>query len=295
MAQIAIVGPGAVGGVLAAIVHEMRVHELLLCARRTLPDLAVRTVTSEVRFAPRVATSLTDTRPVDWIFVTTKAYDSAAAAAWLPRLMRNGARVAIIQNGVEHVARFAAHVPAERLVPVMVDCPAERNESGIVQRGLAKLVVTDDANGRAFGALFNHPAVTVSYTDDLKTALWRKLCVNAAGVVSGLVDQPAGVVRREEGALLCRRIVAEVVAVGRAEGAVLPDDMPDQIVENYRKAPPDGINSLHADRRAGRPTEIDARNGVVVRLGRTHGIATPYNEMAVALITLLTPEPRRSA
>jgi 2-dehydropantoate 2-reductase len=49
-------------------------------------------------------------------------------------------------------------------------------------------------------------------------------------------------------------------------------------------APADSINSLHADRLAGRPMELDARNGVIVRLGQKHGIPTPANRMAVALI-----------
>jgi 2-dehydropantoate 2-reductase len=43
-----------------------------------------------------------------------------------------------------------------------------------------------------------------------------------------------------------------------------------------------------ADRQAGRPVEIDARNGVIARLGRKHGIATPANSMAVALMEAIT-------
>jgi ketopantoate reductase len=39
-----------------------------------------------------------------------------------------------------------------------------------------------------------------------------------------------------------------------------------------------------ADRRAGRPMEIDARNGVIVRYGREHGIPTPMNALMVAML-----------
>jgi 2-dehydropantoate 2-reductase len=61
-------------------------------------------------------------------------------------------------------------------------------------------------------------------------------------------------------------------------------DVAEAVLGNYRAAPADSINSLHADRMAGRPMEIDARNGVIVRLGKKHGIPTPCNEMAVALL-----------
>ena len=52
----------------------------------------------------------------------------------------------------------------------------------------------------------------------------------------------------------------------------------------YRNHPADSVNSLHADFAAGRPSEIDLRNGIIVKRGKHHGIATPYNEMAVALV-----------
>lgn len=288
MASLAIVGPGAVGSVLAAILHETGRHELVLCARRPLAALHVQTTTGTVRWNPRCITSPAEAGPVDWVLVATKAYDSAGAAQWLPKLVTGQTRVAIVQNGIEHVARFQPYLPPSQLVPVMIDCPAERTAERTVQRGVAKLVVASGPAGESFCRLFDHPAAAASCTDDLASALWQKLCLNAAGVVSALVDQPAGVMRREDAAFVGRQIVSEVVAVARAEGVNLPADLPDRILDACRKAPADGVNSLLADCRAGRPTEVDARNGVVVRLGRKHGIPTPYNEMATRLITLRT-------
>jgi 2-dehydropantoate 2-reductase len=121
-------------------------------------------------------------------------------------------------------------------------------------------------------------------TPDLKTAAWRKLCINAAGVVSALTLKPNGVMRDEAIGEVVRGIVREVIAVGRAEGAVLDEHLVEDVLAGGRRAPAGGVNSIFADRLAGRRTEIDARNGVVVRLGRKHGIATPCNAMAVALI-----------
>jgi 2-dehydropantoate 2-reductase len=74
------------------------------------------------------------------------------------------------------------------------------------------------------------------------------------------------------------------VAVARAEGAQLDDTVADEVLAALRRAAPDSVNSLAADRRAGRPLELDAQSGVVVRLGRSHGIPTPCNQMAVALL-----------
>jgi 2-dehydropantoate 2-reductase len=261
-------------------------HDVLLCARRPVGELIVQTTTGEIRWTPRVALDATSPGPVDWVLVCTKAYDAASASTWLPSLRRSDTPVAVLQNGVEHRQRFAGIVPDERLVPVMVDLPAERADGVVRQRGAAKMAVADDNLGREFADLFRGAAVDITVTDDLTTALWRKLCVNAAGVISGIIDRPAGIMRRAEARELGRRIIAEVVAVGNAEGAKLDASVIESVLDTCAKAPVDGVNSLHADRRAGRPTEIDARNGVIVRLGAKHGIPTPYNAIAVALISL---------
>jgi 2-dehydropantoate 2-reductase len=103
-------------------------------------------------------------------------------------------------------------------------------------------------------------------------------------VLPALLLQPSGVLRGEALGEVALQIVRECAAVGRAEGARLDEDVAEAVLRAYRAAPADGINSLHADRLAGRPMEIDASNGVIVRLGKKHGIPTPCNQMAVALL-----------
>jgi 2-dehydropantoate 2-reductase len=63
----------------------------------------------------------------------------------------------------------------------------------------------------------------------------------------------------------------------------LEEELPEAILNRYREGPADSVNSLLADRLAGRRTEIEARNGVIVRLGERLGVPTPANRMAVAL------------
>jgi 2-dehydropantoate 2-reductase len=94
-------------------------------------------------------------------------------------------------------------------------------------------------------------------------------------------------VREDDIGEVAMDLVRECVAVGRAEGAKFDDDMPEQVLAAARRASVDSINSLLADRIAGRPMEIDARNGAVVRLGKKNKIATPVNNMAATLLKAL--------
>lgn len=288
MASIALIGPGAVGGVIAATLTQRGGHELTLCARRPLGELSVDLPGRPVRFAPRVLTEPAQAGPADWVLVCTKAYDCAGAAAWLAGLVGPRTRVAILQNGVEHRERFAAWLPPERILPVMVDIPAERPEPGrIAQRGAGKMIVPAGEDGAEFVSLFAGSHLDVSTTPDFKSAVWRKLCLNAPGAINALLLKPAGIFHDEAVGRLAVAMAHECLQIGRAEGAVLEDDLPEAILANCRAAPRDSMNSLHADRAAGRPMEVDARNGAVVRFGRKHGIATPCNEMAVALLSAI--------
>ena len=291
MSRIALVGPGAIGCTLAAWLGHSSVHELVICARTAFARLEVETPEGPLVAAPTVLTSPATAGPVDWVLVTTKTYDVNPALPWLEALIGPGTRVALIQNGVEHLDRLPpATIPSDRIVPVIIDCPAERTAPGRVrQRGPAVITAPDDENGRAFAGLFAETPLLARTDADWLTVAWRKLCLNAPGAVSAVSLHPAGVSHHPLIADLMREITREAVAVGRAEGARLDDAVVASVVENYQRAPRDALNSLHADRLAGRPTEIDARNGAVVRFGRKHGIPTPYNEAMVALLSLEPP------
>ena len=285
MTSIAIIGAGAIGGTIAAWLAQSPGHTVTLCVRTPLTDLEIETPEGLIRASPRVICDPDAAEPVDWILAATKAYDSAAAATWFPRLARPDTRIAVLQNGVEHRERFRDFAPAGQILPAIVDIPAERSTPGrIRQRRTGAILVAEGTAGSAFAALFAGTPIAVATTPDFVTAAWRKLAVNCAGIVNALTLRAAEVANDPAIADVMRGLVAECVAVGRAEGADMPDSLPDTVVDGYRAAAPDSINSIHADRLAGRPMEIDARNGVIVRLGERHGIPTPYNRMAAALL-----------
>jgi 2-dehydropantoate 2-reductase len=283
--SIAIVGPGAIGATVAAWLAQVDGHEVTLCVRTPVDQLVIETPGGVISASPQILTDPTQGRPVDWVLVATKVYDVDAAARWLAPLTGAQTRVAILQNGVEHRTRFAGLVALEHLVPVIVDIPAERSAPGRVhQHRYGTLTVPDDEAGRAFVALFHGTSIEARTTPDFTTVAWKKLAINSSGIIGTLIDKPFGITRDEGVADAIRVLVAECRAVGLAEGADLPETLPDDIVAYYRAQAPTLRNSMHNDRLAGRPLELDARDGVIVRLGEKHGIATPAHRMLVALL-----------
>ena len=296
--RVALIGPGAIG---AAVAEALCKHnELIVCSRQPISTLTVElqspteSKTTEVR-----ATFLTDpaaASPVDLIVVTTKAYDAESAAKWFPTLTGNGAPpVVVIQNGVEHKQRFAPFLPAERIVIGIINCQAERITPTLVRRRNAQTItVPNDTNGRVFASLFKDTDAHIILSDDINTAAWQKLCINVSGAINALLLEPAGiVVENPDVAELSHQLVRECVAVARAMGAQLGDDMPDRVMQQYKQSNPAAVNSLHADRANGRRIEIDARNGAVVRFGKQQGIPTPCNTMAVTLLKAMAARDER--
>lgn len=285
MTSIALIGPGAVGGTLAAWLSQNADLAVTVCVRTPFETLAIETPEGPITATPRIATSPEGLAPVDWVLVTTKTYDTDAIWTWLDALVGPETRVAILRNGVEHSEPFAGRIAAANLVPAVVDIPAERSAPGrMLQRRNGWIKVPADAAGEAFTGLFAHTPINVQTVNDFTTEAWKKLALNCAGAVNALVLKPAGIAHDEGAAQVMRSLVRECVAVGRAEGADLADDLPDQVIAGYRAADPSSVNSLHADRAAGRAMELDARNGVIIRRGAAHGIATPANAMVVALL-----------
>ena len=285
MSSITIIGPGAIGGTVAAWLAQDKANRISICARTPFDRLELDAPEGQLLATPQLFTSPEEAKEAGWVLIATKAYDVDATVQWLPKLVGASTRVAILQNGVEHIERFAPFLATDLLVPVVVDLSAERKAPGhIWQRSKGSLIVPDNDNGRDFVQLFASTPLTATVTTDFRTHAWRKLTLNCTGVVPALLLRSVDVGRDEEMANLMRALIRECIQVGRAEGAILDDGLAEEIIDRYRSSPANSINSLHADRLAGRPIEIDARNGAVVRIGQKHHIDTPMNRLMVALL-----------
>lgn len=288
MTKIAIIGPGAIGGTLAAWLSTQPELEVSICARTPFKTLTVDSPFGVMESVPRVVTEPDSVEKVDWILVATKTYHVESVGKWIQPLSRPETMVAVVQNGVEHIANFSSMVPEERIVPVIIDCPAERSEPGrILQRAPVKMTVPQGVAGERFFSLFPPEKMTLVLSEDWTTEAWKKLCINCGGAVSALLNQPANVVRDAHAASVMKNLIRECLAVARAEGAAIEDSIAEEIVAGQAAAPNGAMNSIHADLVAKRPMEWDARNGVVVRRGKQHGVATPFNQMTVDLLRAL--------
>ncbi|WP_231395687.1 MULTISPECIES: oxidoreductase [Mycobacterium] len=291
--RIALVGPGAVGTTVAALLHAAG-NPVLLCGHTARDSIELRpdgaspiVVPGPVHTDPQQLSG-----PVDVLIFAVKATQTGAAREWLARLCGEHTVVAVLQNGVEQVEQVQPHCPSSSIVAGSVWFAAETQPGGWVRlRGDAALVLPTGAAAETLAGLLRAAGCRVDCDPDFTTVIWRKLVLNALAGLMALSGRRSGMFRRDDIAELSRHYVAECLAVARAEGARLDDDVIDEMVDLFASAPEDMGTSILADREAHRRLEWDLRNGVIIRKARAHGLATPISQVLVPLLAAASDGP----
>jgi 2-dehydropantoate 2-reductase len=286
MARVAVVGIGAIGAVMAAAVHSAGGQELVLCARRELDGVVVELPDgSEVAVdAPVVTDPASAGGPVDWLLLAVKAHQTGSAAGWLSALCGPDTTVAVLQNGIDHVERVGPLAGEAEVLPVVNWCPVEPVRPGRArQRDALRLAVPDGPAGEGLAALLGEHA-QVAVGGEFAREAWRKLCANAVSGVMALAGRPAEIFALDDVRDVARALAPECAAVARAEGVPMTERDADDVIAWLEALPSDAGSSILTDRRAGRALEWEARNGVIGRLGRRHGVPTPVSDTVAALL-----------
>jgi len=287
--HVAVIGLGSIGGVAAGCLAVAGRHDVLACVRQPIAQLTLDAPGGTSVVALRALTDPAQVEaPADWVLLCTKTFQTEATAPWLKRLCAPSSRVAVLQNGIDHVARVAPLAQGATVLPVIVYYNGERLAADRVrlrQGANADFVVPNDDAGRGFAQLIDGTPLRVQLGDDFITLAWRKLLLNAvASPMTALTLQRQAVLRRPDIKALCMEVLAEAVAVGRAEGAKLADDEAARTLDTLYTFSGELGTSMYFDRLAGGKLEIEALNGAIVAAGERHGIRTPLNRALLALL-----------
>lgn len=297
--KIAVVGLGGIGGTAAGLLARTGLHDIIACARRPMPRLFVEGPDGVFDVALDALTDPADATPADWVLLCTKTHETKSAAPWLHRLCTPATRVAALQNGIDHAERIGPYVNGAGIVPVLVYYNGERLAPDRVRyrpMSANELVAPDDEGGRAFAALMSTTPLHVLASADFVTLKWRKLLLNAvANPITALTLQRFAVFRRPDIQALSLAILDEAVSVARADGATLYDDESQRVLAMVSGFAPELSTSMHFDRLAGKPFEVEALTGAIVAAGQRHGVATPLNGLLLTLLRAISEENEKTS
>jgi 2-dehydropantoate 2-reductase len=271
---VAVLGPGAVGTVFA--VPLARAGHRIVCVGRPATAAAIRqdglTLVRHVGAVQAIpeAVEVLD-EPVDVLLVTVKAYALDEA---LERVGAEPRTIVPLLNGLEHVERLRALLGGRVVAASVGRLEAYRERPTVVAQTTGRPVVTVAPGADAVETLFLAAEADVRRGASERAVLWEKVARLAPlAAATALAQRPVGDLRDdpdwrgrlEEG-------IAEACAVAAADDVDLD---PQAQWETIEALPADLTTSTARDVAAGRPSELDAVLGAVVRVARSAGVPTP--------------------
>ncbi|MEA2448620.1 MAG: 2-dehydropantoate 2-reductase [Thermoleophilaceae bacterium] len=278
MSEIAILGPGGVGGFLAAALERAGTRATIVAREGTAAALNERGIeVDSVRLgsfhaSPRAVASLDVTGCT--LVVATKAVGLSAA---LDRVQGSPSLVVPLLNGLDHVELLRARYGEYAVAAASIRIESHRPETGrIVQSSPFLRIDIAPPTGavESFAALMHAAEVPVAVLESEAQVMWGKLVrLQAVALATSAYDLPIGAIRSDpERREMLEGCVAEAVAVGQAEGA---DVSQERVMAEIDDIHPTLESSMMRDIAAGREPELDAIAGAVLRTARRHGLEAP--------------------
>jgi 2-dehydropantoate 2-reductase len=270
----AILGAGAIGGLIGAVLSSLGEEVTMIVRPQSLPgypaNLTLERPSGPITAPAKAVSALTE--PSDVLWIATKTYQLEAA---LQNVQATPRYVIPLLNGIDHVSVLRSRFGAESVIPGTIAVEAEKAAPGrFIQRSPIVRFNLAASGERPLGAIMaqlgNHGFATQFIANE-QTLLWGKLCfLGPFALVTSASNKNIGEVLAE-GALKQKlySAVDEAVAVANASGAKLDAA---QIHNGYTNFPAAMRSSMQKDVVAGRQLELDAIGGPIVRRGKKYGI-----------------------
>ena len=287
--RVAVLGPGGIGGLLAVLLARQGDQVTCLAPPATAAHLAAHglrlrsPMLGDAEVGVRATTRLRE--PVDVCVVAVKATQLERAVEAVPAEVLGDGLVVPFLNGIDHVGWLRRRYPADQVVAGTIRIESTRVARGVIEH-VSPFAVVELAAGKA-----NHDRVEdlagrlaaagldVTVRDDEAFTLWSKLSILAPiALVTTWAGAPLGEARaghREEAVAVIR----EIVQAARADGVELDEALAIRVLDG---APESMRSSMQKDAAAGRPIELDAIGGSVLRAAARAGVEAPVTAKLVA-------------
>ena len=304
--RIAVFGSGGVGGYFGGRLAEAGETVTFIARGAHLAallerGLAVESIAGDFEVRPVRATD--DPRTVgvvDAVLVAVKTWQLGDAARAMAPLVGPATMVVPLENGVEAPEELGQVLGAEHVLGGLCRILAYVVGPGRIRHSAVEPYV-------AFGELDGSPSpraesllaafrgatgVVAEIPDDIRAAMWGKfMFITPVSSIGAVTRVPIGAFRAtSETRALLHEALREIEALARHLGVRLPADAVGQTLEFVDAIPPDGTTSMQRDIMDGRPSELEAQVGAVVRLGARAGVAVPVHQF---LYAALLPQERR--
>jgi 2-dehydropantoate 2-reductase len=286
--RVAVLGPGGVGGLLAALLARAGDSVVVLAGESTARAIGERGLKLQSSrfgdFDVPVDSAVELQTPVDACLITVKATQLDAALERVPAQAVGNALLVPFLNGIDHVARIRALYPSSDVVAATIRVEVARVEAGTIRHTspfAAVEIATSPTVADRVDDLASHLRATgldVKVRDEEVPMLWDKLVLlGPLALLTTHARANVGEVRthRRDDTL---DLISEVAAIANAEGVAVD---PEAVLRMFDAAPEAMQSSMQRDQAAGLPLELDAIGGAILEHAARAGVAAPVTTLLV--------------
>ena len=291
--RIAIFGAGSVGGYFGGRLSQAGEDVVFITRGDTLnalltQGLRVDSINGDFTVQPVQATdNPSKIGKVDMVLVGVKAWQVPEAAEAMRPMIGPETFVLPLQNGLEAPAQLSEILGEQHVLGGLCGLFCYVAGAGhIVHAGTDPFVKIGEMDNRRSQRVellletFKRAGVKAEIPPDIQVAMWMKFLLIAVWSGMGAVTRaPVGIWRRlPETRRMAELSLQEIIAVAATRGISLPGEALQTIMTMYDGLVPRSTASLQRDVMEGRPSELEAQFGAVVRFGQEADVATPLFE-----------------
>ena len=290
--RIAVYGAGGVGGYFGGRLAQAG-HDVTFIARgrhlEAITSIGLRVSSTKGDFVVHPARATSEPSSVgvvDLVLVGVKADQVTEVAPALASMVGPDTVVVPLQNGVEAAGNLVEVLGAGPVLGGLCRIVSSISEPGhITHAGIEPTVVVGELDGSSSNRaerirrLFGEADVAADVPADIRVALWEKFLLIAPwGGLGGLTRVTLDVLLDTPGTRrLLERAMSEIAALAATHDVQLAADVVEKTAAFLTGLPPGGTASMQRDIIEGRPSELEAQTGSVVRLGREKQVDTSVN------------------
>ncbi len=294
--RLAVMGAGGVGGCIGALLAKAGNDVSLITRGEHLKAIQANGVTlirpdGEFTIEVNATDDPAKVGPVDLVLFTVKTLHNRQIISNLRPLIGHETSVLTLQNGVESHEQLGTVLGSKIVLPGAFWGSSQIQSPGVIAEAVeARISFGEVDEAESLRALdirkmFRDSGIETELSPDPMQVLWRKfiLLSAAAGITSAAQTRIKELLQYDDARKMLCDAMEEALAVGLARGINLPEDLAQKSMD-FMDGLPDFQNTMHSDYENGRPTELDALSGAVIRIGKQVGVQTPVHSLLYSVL-----------
>jgi 2-dehydropantoate 2-reductase len=297
--RIAVIGAGGVGGYFGGRLAAAGIDTTFIVRGATLDALRSRGLRVEsidgdfMIEHPRATDDPATAGTVDAVLLAVKAWQIPAAAAAAKPMLGPDTIIVPLENGMEAPEQIADALGRDHAMGGLCGIVSFIVEPGHIRHTATEpfILLGELDNARTpraerLRATLERAGIKAEIPIDIHRSMWTKfLFIAPMSGAGALTRMPVGVWRSQpETRAMVTTAVEEVLAVANARGVTLDPNAVAETLARYDNLPPQSTSSLQRDVMEGKPSELDAQLGAVVRMARASNVPTPVCSLMYAAL-----------